>query len=159
MADKIQFKLNGKQVQVSLPEGGGSLLWGLRAELGLTGAKYGCGEGHCGACTVVMDGNAVRSCVTPLQSARGSEVLTIEGLAQGESLHPLQAAFMEHSAFQCGYCTPGMIMNAHSLLRKIPRPTTVQIVDGMENNLCRCGAHTRIIRAVEMAAKNMLAEK
>jgi aerobic-type carbon monoxide dehydrogenase small subunit (CoxS/CutS family) len=150
----IKFKLNGKPTSVSV-EDGSMLLWVLRDRLGLTGTKYGCGEGFCGACTVVVNGEAVRSCQTPAADVGGKEVLTIEGLAAGEKLHPLQEAFVGHDALQCGYCTPGMIMNAYALLLKKPRPTRQEIVDGMEDNLCRCGAHTRIIQAIQTASQKM----
>jgi aerobic-type carbon monoxide dehydrogenase small subunit (CoxS/CutS family) len=129
-----------------------TLLWVLRTDLSLTGAKYGCGEGLCGACTVVLDGRAVRSCQVRLGTVRGKEVTTIEGLARGGKLHPLQQAFQEHGGFQCGYCTPGMIMNAYALLLANPRPTRVEIRRGMEPNLCRCGAHQRILAALEAVA-------
>ncbi|HSL83648.1 MAG TPA: (2Fe-2S)-binding protein, partial [Thermoanaerobaculia bacterium] len=123
MAKAIRFRLNGRP---TTHETGGSrtLLWVLRTDLELTGAKYGCGAGFCGACTVVVDGEAVRSCVTSLESVEGKEVVTIEGLAgEGGTLHPLQRAFIEHGGFQCGYCTPGMILHAYALLRGTPRPT------------------------------------
>jgi aerobic-type carbon monoxide dehydrogenase small subunit (CoxS/CutS family) len=150
----IKFKLNGKPTSVFV-EDGSMLLWVLRDRLGLTGTKYGCGEGFCGACTVVVNGEAVRSCQTPAADVGGKEVLTIDGLAAGEKLHPLQEAFVGHDALQCGYCTPGMIMNAYALLLKKPRPTRQEIVDGMEDNLCRCGAHTRIIQAIQTASQKM----
>ncbi len=126
----------------------------LRTDLGLTGSKYGCGEGHCGACTVVVDGRAVRSCVTRLEEVADREVLTIEGLAGKNGLHPLQQAFVDHDGFQCGYCTPGMIMNAYALLEADRRPSREAIAAGMEDNLCRCGAHRRILIAIEAAASN-----
>jgi len=151
MSESIRFTLNGRSVALDT-EPGRRLLWVLRTDLALTGTKYGCGVGHCGSCTVVMDGKAVRSCVTTLGSVRGKAVTTIEGLASGDSLHPLQRAFAEHGGFQCGYCTPGMIMNAYGLLRAHPRPTHDQIVEGMERNLCRCGAHQRIVEAITVAA-------
>ncbi len=154
MAEVIRFTLNGKPTTVTA-DGDRMLLWVLRSDLGLTGPKYGCGEGQCGACTVLLDGEAVRSCVTPLSAAQGKGVTTIEGLAQNGTLHPLQKAFMEHDALQCGYCTPGMILTAYSLLRRTPRPSYQQIVEGMEGNLCRCGAHTRIIAAIQAAAMEM----
>jgi aerobic-type carbon monoxide dehydrogenase small subunit (CoxS/CutS family) len=132
-----------------------ALLWVLRVDLGLTGAKYGCGEGFCGACTVLVDNEAVRSCSTAVKDIQGKEVLTIEGLAENGSLHPLQKAFMENDALQCGYCTPGMILNAYSLLKKNPHPSSSEIISGMEDNLCRCGAHNRIIRAIQTASKEM----
>jgi len=129
-------------------------LWVLRSDLGLTGTKYGCGESICGACTVLVNNEAVRSCQIAVKDLRGKEVVTIEGLAKGGALHPLQKAFMDHDAFQCGYCTSGMILNAYAFLRKNPRPTASQIAGGMEDNLCRCGAHTRIIQAIQTAAKS-----
>ena len=151
MTSAIHFRLNGRPVSV---ESGGdrTLLWVLRTDFGLTGTKYGCGEGLCGACTVVLDGQAVRSCQTPLTSVQGKDVLTIEGLERAGQLHPLQQAFVDHGALQCGYCTPGMLMNAYALLQRSPRPTREQIVAGMEENLCRCGAHQRIIAAIEAAS-------
>jgi aerobic-type carbon monoxide dehydrogenase small subunit (CoxS/CutS family) len=152
MDKKIQFTLNGKPTTVTV-DGDRMLLWVLRTDLGLTGTKYGCGESLCGACTVIVDGEAVRSCVTPVSAVRGRTVVTIEGLGQDGSLHPLQKSFMEHDALQCGYCTPGMIMNAYALLRKNPHPSTADIIHAMNDNLCRCGAHTRIIQAIQTAAK------
>jgi aerobic-type carbon monoxide dehydrogenase small subunit (CoxS/CutS family) len=148
----IQFRLNGRAVTA---ESGSdrTLLWVLRTEFALTGPKYGCGAGLCGACTVVVDGEAVRSCLTPLASVEGREVITIEGLEQNGKLHPLQQAFIDHGAFQCGYCTPGMLMHAYALLRRQPHPTREQILAGMERNLCRCGAHQRIVAAIEDASR------
>ena len=154
MEEKVQFELNGKQVEVQT-EKNQTLLWVLRTQLGLTGTKYGCGEGYCGSCTVLMDNEPVRSCGITMEDAAGKKIVTIEGLADGEKLHPVQQAFIEHDALQCGYCTPGMIMNAVGLLNKNPEPTRQEIIDGMEDNLCRCGAHTRIIRAIESASKTM----
>jgi aerobic-type carbon monoxide dehydrogenase small subunit (CoxS/CutS family) len=154
MAKPIRFRLNGRPTTLET-DGGRTLLWVLRTDLDLTGAKYGCGAGLCGACTVVVDGEAVRSCVTSLESVDGKEVVTIEGLAQGGELHPLQRAFVEHGGFQCGYCTPGMILHAYALLRAEPRPTRQAILDAMEGNLCRCGAHRRIVAAIEDAAGAM----
>jgi aerobic-type carbon monoxide dehydrogenase small subunit (CoxS/CutS family) len=151
MRETIRFTLNGKPVTLDT-EAGRTLLWVLRTDLELTGTKYGCGVGQCGSCTVVVDGKAVRSCLTPLASIRGRTVTTIEGLVQGDDLHPLQRAFAERGGFQCGYCTPGMIMNAYGMLLANPRPTTDEIVEGMEGNLCRCGAHRRIVEAIATAA-------
>jgi len=131
------------------------LLWVLRTDLGLTGTKYGCGQAVCGACTVLVDDKAVRSCVFPVRGVDGTEVLTIEGLSSNGKLHPLQKAFMRHDAFQCGFCTPGMILHAYSLLLENPEPARAEILQGMENNLCRCGAHTRIIDAIQSAAEEM----
>jgi aerobic-type carbon monoxide dehydrogenase small subunit (CoxS/CutS family) len=125
----------------------------LRTELGLTGPKYGCGEGLCGACTVLVNNEAVRSCQFPIKGVEGKDVLTIEGLAKGDELHPLQKAFMTHDALQCGYCAPGMILTAYSFLLKNPRPSREEIIQGMEDNLCRCGAHTRIIDAIQAVSR------
>jgi len=152
MTRSIRFKLNGRPVTVKTEEGR-SLLWVLRSDLGLTGTKYGCGEGLCGSCTVLVDGSAVRSCRTSLKDVSGKSVTTIEGLARGDELHPLQKAFMAHGAFQCGYCTPGMLMNAAGLLAKNPTPSRAAIIEGMEDNLCRCGAHQRIVAAIEDASR------
>ncbi len=151
MRESIRFTLNGKPVELTV-DPDRMLLWVLRTDLQLTGTKYGCGESYCGACSVVVDDEAVRSCQTAVKEVRGKSVLTIEGLAKPGSLHPLQHAFVEHDALQCGYCTPGMIMNAYALLRKNPRPSSADIIAGMEGNLCRCGAHQRIIRAIQAAA-------
>ncbi len=151
MKSTIRFELNGKSTALEV-EATRKLLWVLRGELGLTGAKYGCGEGVCGACTVLVDGAAVHACTTPVSAVAGKRVVTIEGLAAGERLHPLQEAFVEHGALQCGYCTPGMILAAHALLEKNPHPTREQIVAGLDDNLCRCGAHQRILAAVEQVA-------
>ncbi len=154
MKETIRFTLNGKPAALTA-DADRSLLWALRTDLGLTGAKYGCGEGSCGACTVLVDDRAVRSCITPLARVAGKAVLTIEGLARDGRLHPLQQAFIDHGALQGGYCTPGMILNAYAFLRKNRRPTRAEIVAAMEDNLCRCGAHTRILRAIEAAANAM----
>jgi aerobic-type carbon monoxide dehydrogenase small subunit (CoxS/CutS family) len=154
MEENVQFKLNGKPIQVTV-DADRPLLWVLRADLGLTGTKYGCGESFCGACTVVVNNEAVRSCQTAMKDVQDKEVVTIEGLAKNGEVHPLQKAFMENDAMQCGYCTPGMIMNAYALLRKNPRPSTSEIIAGMDDNFCRCGAHTRIVRAMQAAAKEM----
>ena len=154
MNENISFTLNDNAVSVHT-DGERPLLWVLRTDLGLTGTKYGCGKALCGACTVIMDGMAVRSCVIPVRSVNGRKVLTIEGLAKNGKLHPIQEAFAKHDALQCGFCTPGMILNAYSLLLSNPEPSRQEIIDGMEYNLCRCGAHTRIIRAIEEAAQEM----
>jgi aerobic-type carbon monoxide dehydrogenase small subunit (CoxS/CutS family) len=144
----IGFRLNGKPTTLDTNVDR-KLLWVLRTDLGLTGTKYGCGVGLCGACTVLVDGKAVRSCHTALESIENKDVVTIEGLAQGGKLHPMQEAFVEHGGFQCGYCTPGMIMTCVGLLHEQPAPTHDAIAKGLEQNLCRCGAHQRILAAVE----------
>ena len=154
MEGALRFKLNGKAVSLEV-DPSRLLLWVLRYDLGLTGSKYGCGAGLCGACTVLVDRKAVRSCLLEMKAVAGKEVTTIEGLAKNGELHPLQKAFVEHDALQCGYCTPGMIMNAYGLLLNTPQPSRRQIVEQMDGNLCRCGAHTRIIQAIETAAKQM----
>lgn len=154
MTDTVRFRLNGEPTTL-LSEGDTTLLWALRTQANLTGTKYGCGEAMCGACVVVVDGHAVRSCTASVKSVAGKEVLTIEGLARGGKLHPLQQAFVDHGAFQCGYCTPGMLLSAYTLLRRNPAPSRAQIVSHMNDNLCRCGAHQRIVDAVEAAARQM----
>jgi aerobic-type carbon monoxide dehydrogenase small subunit (CoxS/CutS family) len=154
MNETISFTLNEKPVSVTT-DSERLLLWVLRSDLGAMGTKYGCGQGACGACTVIVGNRAVRSCITPIQSVKDKEVMTIEGLTQNGKLHPLQEAFSKHGALQCGFCTPGMIMNAYSLLLRNPQPTRDEIVKDMEYNLCRCGAHIRIIRAIESAAAEM----
>lgn len=131
------------------------LLWVLRTELGLTGAKFGCGEGFCGACTVLVNNRPVRSCQTAVKEVAGKSVLTIEGLARKGQLHPLQEAFMKHDALQCGFCTPGMILAAYSLLQQNPRPDVAEIKLGLEDHICRCGAHQRIVLAIQDAAATM----
>jgi len=152
--DNIQFTLNGKPVRMSV-DGDRMLLWVLRTELGLTGTKFGCGQGFCGACTVLVNNEAVRSCQLPVKKVNGQGVLTIEGLAKNGILHPLQEAFVKHEGMQCGYCTPGMILTAYGLLLKNPRPSRQDIIQALDDNLCRCGAHTRIVDAVQTAAAGM----
>ncbi len=151
MKEIIRFTLNGKPVTLDT-DSSRKLLWALRTDLELTGTKYGCGEGICGACTVLVNGRVVRSCRESLASVRGRDVITIEGLAANGALHPLQQAFHEHGGFQCGYCTPGMIMTAYALLQDVARPTREQILEEMQYNLCRCGAHPRIIDSIAAAA-------
>jgi aerobic-type carbon monoxide dehydrogenase small subunit (CoxS/CutS family) len=153
MAETIQFELNGKKVEMPL-EKDQTLLWALRTHFNLTGTKYGCGEGYCGACTVLINNEAVRSCAIRMGEVAGKKITTIEGLAKNGKLHPVQQAFVDNDALQCGFCTPGMIMNAVGLLEKTPHPTRQQIIEGMEDNLCRCGAHVRIIDAIESASKS-----
>jgi aerobic-type carbon monoxide dehydrogenase small subunit (CoxS/CutS family) len=145
------FTLNGRQVSVDA-DSARMLAYVLRSDLGLTGTKVGCGEGLCGACTVLVNGEAVRSCSRPLSAVAGKDVLTIEGLEQKGVLHPLQEAFLDHGAYQCGFCTPGMILSAYALLKKTPKPDRRQVAEALDGNLCRCGAHVRILAAVETAA-------
>jgi len=154
MKEKINFTLNGKAVSVDM-ETSKKLLWVLRTHFNLTGTKYGCGEGYCGSCTVLIDDTAVRSCSTTIGEAAGKKVVTIEGLASGEKLHPVQQAFVNHDALQCGYCTSGMVMNAVGLLNTMPNLSRQDIIYGMEDNICRCGAHNRILDAIEEAAETM----
>jgi nicotinate dehydrogenase subunit A len=149
-----ELHVNGARRPVEADENR-TLLSVLRDDLGLTGAKYGCGEGRCGACTVLVDGRPVRSCNTRVGTVAGKPVRTIEDLAAGEKLHPVQEAFLEAGALQCGYCTPGMIMTAVALLEGEPEPNRDAIVRGMNGNICRCGTYTRIITAIELAAKVM----
>lgn len=152
--DNIQFNLNGKPVRLNV-DGDRMLLWVLRTEMGLTGTKFGCGEGFCGACTVLVNNEAVRSCQLPVKQVNGRSVLTIEGLAKDGVLHPLQEAFVKHEGMQCGYCTPGMVLTAYGLLLKNPKPSRQDIIRALDDNFCRCGAHTRIVEAVQTAAAEM----
>ncbi len=147
----ISFSLNGVDRKLTVDETR-TLLWVLRDDLGLTGTKFGCGESVCGACTVLLNNEAVRACATPMSAVEGKRVVTIEGLAHDEHLHPVQEAFVKHLGFQCGFCTSGMIMGAHALLLKNPKPTRSQIINEMEPHLCRCGAHVRIVQAIESAS-------
>ena len=154
MNRSIRFSLNGQHITLNADDDS-TLLWVLRTELGLTGTKYGCGEGICGACTVIVGDKAMRSCKTPLKNIEGKEVMTIEGLARNGKLHPLQQSFINHGALQCGYCTSGMILDAYAFLHKNPKPSRDEIVSHMERNLCRCGAHQRIVDAIESASREM----
>ncbi len=148
----IRLTVNGKSYAVDAdPQT--SLLSALREQLDLTGSKYGCGEGQCGACTVLIDGKAQRSCVTKVVSVSSKQITTIEGLANGERLHPVQEAFLEAGAMQCGYCTSGMIMSAVALLQRNPSPNESEIVNFMDGNVCRCGTYPRIVSAIQKAAK------
>jgi carbon-monoxide dehydrogenase small subunit len=158
MKETINFKLNDKPINITV-DSERMLLWVLRTDLGLTGTKYGCGEGFCGACTVLVNKKAVRSCQFPVKNAKGKEVITIEGLARNGNLHPLQEAFIKHDALQCGFCTSGMILNAYSLLLENPHPSREKIIDGMNDNLCRCGVYSRIIQAIETAAQETKGER
>ena len=151
MIRTVSFTLNGKPVRVTVDDER-MLLWVLRHDLGLTGTKFGCGEALCGACTVIVNNEAVRSCATAVRDVAGKQVLTVEGLSANGKLHPLQDAFLRRHAFQCGYCTPGMIVTAYALLLKKPKPTRAEIVRHMDDNLCRCGSHVRILAAIEDAA-------
>ncbi len=151
---ELVLKVNGLEHRVeAAPEE--RLLWVLRDRLGLTGTKYGCGEGQCGACTVLLDGKPVRSCLTPAASVAGRQITTIEGLEQDGQLHPVQAAFLEAESFQCAYCTSGMILSAVGLLKNTPEPAEEEIVRAMNGNVCRCGTYPRIVHAVQMAARRM----
>jgi aerobic-type carbon monoxide dehydrogenase small subunit (CoxS/CutS family) len=152
MNKTLSFRLNGRAARLDIDDEH-SLLWALRTQLELTGTKYGCGEGLCGACTVLVEGRAVRSCITSVKSVAGKDVVTVEGLAHGDNLHPLQQAFLAHGAVQCGYCTPGMLMAAQALLRRNPKPSREEIAAHLEHNLCRCGAHQRIVDAVEVSGR------
>ncbi len=149
----VHFTLNGQPVSAEGDEAR-SLLWVLRTDFGLTGTKYGCGQGLCGACTVLVAGAPVRACMATLGRVANQPVTTIEGLAPHDGLHPLQQAFIDHGAFQCGYCTSGMLLSAAALLRAVPRPTRAQIVERLDGVLCRCGAHQRILAATEAVAES-----
>ena len=150
----VSFTLNGKPQRLTVDEDR-KLLWVLREDLGLTGTKYGCGLTLCGACTVLVDNEAVQACALDIGDVQGRHVVTIEGLARESQLHPVQEAFLEHLAYQCGYCTPGMILGAYALLLKNATPTRDEIVAHMDSHLCRCGAHVRIIQAIESASAAM----
>ncbi|MBI4767378.1 MAG: (2Fe-2S)-binding protein [Deltaproteobacteria bacterium] len=154
MVENITLKINHKPVRLKV-DNDRTLLWVLRSDLGLTGTKYGCGESHCGVCTVLINDEAVRSCQTTIKEVKGKEIVTIEGLAVNGTLHPLQRAFIEHDALQCGFCTPGMILTAYAFLKKHPRPSQAEIIQGLNENLCRCSAYVRIIQAVQSAARAM----
>ena len=154
MARVTTLLVNGAKLSVDA-DSQASLLSVLREQLDLTGTKYGCGEGQCGACTVLIDGVAQRSCLTPVVDAEGKSITTIEGLAHGDKLHPLQEAFLEEEAMQCAYCTSGMIMSAAGLLRVDKSPSAEKIIEALNGNICRCGTHPRIVAAVQRAAKAM----
>jgi len=147
----LTLLVNGVEHIVDVPSDQ-KLLYVLREDLGLTGAKYGCGEGQCGACTVLLEGKPVRSCLASVSAVAGKKITTIEGLEQNGQLHPVQEAFLKVEAFQCAYCTSGMIVSAVGLLEKNPRPTDPQIIDFMEGNVCRCGSYPRILEAIRLAA-------
>lgn len=154
MKEKLKIKLNGNPVSLEA-EGDMRLLWLIRTDLGLTGTKCGCGEGFCGACTVLINGKAARSCQVSIREIQGKELMTIEGLARQGNLHPLQKAFVDHGALQCGFCTPGMILNAYALLLENSEPKQEEIIKAMDGNLCRCGAHPRILLAIQKAGQEM----
>jgi aerobic-type carbon monoxide dehydrogenase small subunit (CoxS/CutS family) len=154
MLRSVVFDLNGRRV-ISSTDEDRALLWVLRTDFSLTGTKYGCGIGACGACTVLVDGKATRSCVTSLKDIAGKAVITIEGLTQNGQLGVLQRAFIDNGAFQCGYCTSGMILAAAALLRETPQPSRDAIVAAMDHNLCRCGAYQRIVAAIQSASKQV----
>jgi aerobic-type carbon monoxide dehydrogenase small subunit (CoxS/CutS family) len=148
----IGFTVNGKACSVDT-EPQRPLLEVLREDLGLTGARYGCGEGQCGACTVLVDGKPVHSCVTPARAAEGRKIVTIEGLAKGETLHPVQQAFLDEGAMQCGYCTPGMVLGTVALLGTTKRPTDAQVIEALNGHVCRCNGYVRILAAVRRAVE------
>jgi carbon-monoxide dehydrogenase small subunit len=154
MSEIIRFKLNGRSEELKT-QGDRTLLWVLRTDFTLTGTKYGCGEGYCGACTVLVDDEPIRSCQYEVKDIDGKKVITIEGVEQDKRLAPLQQAFIEHDALQCGYCTPGMIMNAGGLLLRNQTPSRAEIIEAMDENLCRCGSYGRIIEAIQTAAREM----
>jgi aerobic-type carbon monoxide dehydrogenase small subunit (CoxS/CutS family) len=158
MAQTTKLRINGTTHTVSA-EADRPLLGVLREDLKLTGAHYGCGEGQCGACTVLLDGKPVRSCITPISSVGSRSVTTIEGLEKDGNLHPVQQAFLDADALQCGYCTPGMIMSAVGLLQKTASPTEAEIEHAMQGNVCRCGTYRRIVRAVTAASKKGVVRK
>jgi aerobic-type carbon monoxide dehydrogenase small subunit (CoxS/CutS family) len=146
-----ELDVNGSKRRVDA-DADRTLLSVLRDDLDLTGAKYGCGEGQCAACTVLIDGQATKSCITKAGSVAGKHIVTVEGLAQNGKLHPVQQAFLDADALQCGYCTPGMIMGAVSLLRRTPNPSEAEIVSGMNGHICRCGTYPRIVSAIRAAS-------
>jgi aerobic-type carbon monoxide dehydrogenase small subunit (CoxS/CutS family) len=154
MAVTVIMTVNGAKRTVTT-DPSRSLLDVLREDLGVTGPKYGCGEGQCGACSVLLDGRCVKSCIIPVAQAHGQTVTTIEGLASGDTLHPIQEAFLEEGALQCGYCTGGMIIAASALLKRTPHPTDEQITAAMNGNICRCNGYTKILRAVRRAAAKL----
>jgi carbon-monoxide dehydrogenase small subunit len=154
MRATIRFRLNGQPTEITV-DPDRRLLWVLRSDLGSTGTKYGCGEGLCGSCTVLVDDEIVRACTTPVAAIEGANVTTVEGLATDDELHPVQQAFVNHDALQCGYCTPGMVLGAVGLLRANSNPSDEEIIEGMEGHLCRCGTYGRVIEAVREAAAVM----
>jgi nicotinate dehydrogenase subunit A len=155
MPQPISLRVNGKSVELSVDDPDMPLLYALRDNLGLHGPRFGCGLGQCGACTVLIDGKAMRSCILPLSRVGDQDVTTLEGLGSPEAPHPLQQAFIDEQAVQCGYCINGMIMQAKALLDRTPKPTEDEIKQALANNLCRCGTHLRIVRAIRRAAANL----
>jgi len=155
MKQKIQFEVNGRSEEVYV-EPWKTLLEVLREDLGLTGAKQGCDDGNCGACTVIVDGQAIKSCLILAPQAQGKKILTIEGLGSEENLHPLQKAFIDHFAVQCGYCTPGMILAAKALLDETPEATEEDIRENLHGNICRCTGYAKIVEAIEAARDDLL---
>ncbi|MDA0196378.1 MAG: (2Fe-2S)-binding protein [Bacteroidetes bacterium] len=154
MKEVIQFKLNNEPVELNV-DGGDNLLWVIRYVLGLTGTKYGCGRGDCGACTVLVNNKPVRSCHIYMEDIANAEITTIEGLVQNGNLHPIQESFVANDAMQCGFCTPGMILEAYGLLKDNPKPSLEEIKTGMNKNLCRCGSYGRIMAAIREASEKM----
>jgi isoquinoline 1-oxidoreductase subunit alpha len=154
----MELIINGQKHELQI-DSGKNLLEVLRDDLHLTGTKYGCGEGQCGSCTILLEGRPVRSCITRADNAAGREIITVEGLEQDGQLHPLQEAFLEEDAFQCAYCTSGMIMSGVALLNKTPEPSRRQIINAMQGNICRCGTYSRIITAITQAAQAAKAKR
>lgn len=154
MKETIKFEINGQMAELTL-DPNTILMWAIRNDLKFTGTKFGCGIGFCGACTVILEGEPVRSCMLPVSEVAGKKLLTIEGLEQNGELHPIQEAFVEHDAQQCGFCTPGMIMKIYGLLIVNPEPTRQEVLDALEENFCRCSAYKQIIEAVQTAGKKM----
>ena len=150
---KMTLNVNGKPVAITADDPQMPLLYALRDDLGLRGPRFGCGLGQCGACTVLVDGKATRSCVMPVATMTGKKIVTLEGLGSPGQLHPLQKAFIEEQAVQCGYCINGMIMQAAALLKKNAKPSVPEIKNALQNNLCRCGTHLRIVRAIKRASE------
>jgi len=154
MIETITFEFNGKPAELTL-DPNTILMWAIRNDLGFTGTKFGCGIGFCGACTVILDGEPVRSCMLPVSDVAGKKLMTIEGLEKNGQLHPIQQAFIENDAAQCGFCTPGMIMRIYGLLIVNPEPTKQEVLEALEENFCRCSAYKQIIKAVQVAGKKM----
>ena len=155
MARSVQLEVNGRSVWVLVDDPAMPLLYALRNDLDLKGPRFGCGLGQCGACTVIVEGEAVRSCVTPVEQVEGKPITTLEGLGSPDAPHPIQAAFIEEQAAQCGYCTNGMIMQSKALLDRVRQPSDAEIRDALAQNLCRCGSHVRVLAAVKRAAERL----